>query len=141
MTQPSESRSANMRAIRSRDTGPELIVRRIARTIAPGYRLHRKDIPGRPDLAWIGAKRAVFVHGCFWHGHDCKNGSRVPKENRDYWVAKIAGNRARDARNLAALKERGWRVLVIWECELKPELSVSGRLAAFLSFTASPKAG
>jgi DNA mismatch endonuclease, patch repair protein len=140
MTQPSESRSANMRAIKSRDTGPELIVRRLARAIAPGYRLHRKDIPGRPDLAWIGHNRAVFVHGCFWHGHDCKHGSRVPKQNRDFWVAKIAGNRARDARNLAALEARGWRALVIWECELKPELSVSERLAAFLSFTASPKA-
>jgi DNA mismatch endonuclease, patch repair protein len=141
MTQPSESRSANMRAIRSRDTGPELLVRRIARTIAPGYRLHRKDLPGRPDLAWIGAKRAVFVHGCFWHGHGCRNGSRVPKQNRDYWTAKIAGNRARDARNLAALEAQGWRTLVIWECELKSETSVSGRLAAFLSVTASPKAG
>ena len=141
MTQPFESRSANMRAIKSRDTGPELIVRRLACAIAPGYRLHRKDMPGRPDLAWIRAKRAVFVHGCFWHGHGCKHGSRVPKTNRDYWTAKIAGNRARDARNLAALEARGWKALVIWECELKPELSVGVRLAAFLSFTASPKAG
>jgi DNA mismatch endonuclease, patch repair protein len=140
-TQPTPERSANMRAIKSRDTGPELIVRRIARTVSPGYRLHRKDIPGSPDLAWIGAKRAVFVHGCFWHGHECKNGSRVPKENRDYWVAKVAGNRARDARNLAALKERGWRALVIWECELKPELLVRQRLAAFLAVTTGPRAG
>ena len=126
-------RSANMRAIRSRDTGPELIVRRIARSIAPGYRLHRKDIPGRPDLAWIGRKRAVFVHGCFWHGHDCRHGSRVPKENRDYWVAKIAGNRARDARNLAALDAMGWRALVIWECELRDEADVAMRLQLFRS--------
>jgi DNA mismatch endonuclease, patch repair protein len=73
-SQPDERRSANMRAIKSRDTDPELIVRRIARTIAPGYRLYRKDIPGRPDLAWIGRKRAVFVHGCFWHGHNCRRG-------------------------------------------------------------------
>jgi DNA mismatch endonuclease, patch repair protein len=140
-TQPTPERSANMRAIKSRDTGPELIVGRIARTVSPGYRLHRKDIPGSPDLAWVGRKRAVFVHGCFWHGHECKNGSRVPKENRDYWVAKVAGNRARDARNLAALKERGWRALVIWECELKPELLVRQRLAAFLAVTTGPRAG
>jgi DNA mismatch endonuclease, patch repair protein len=132
MTQPSESRSANMRAIRSRATGPELIVRRIARTIAPGYRLNRKDIPGSPDLAWNGVKRAVFVNGCFWHGHDCRHGSRVPKENRDYWVAKIAMNRARDARNMAALDTLGWKALVIWECELKSESAVSERLALFL---------
>ncbi len=130
---PSPSRSANMRAIRSRDTGPELAVRRIARTISPGYRLHRKDIPGRPDLAWIGRKRAVFVHGCFWHGHDCKHGSRVPKQNRDFWVAKIAGNRARDVRNLAALEERGWRALVIWECELRDEANIRSALALFLN--------
>ena len=126
-------RSANMRAIRSRDTGPERTVRRIARTVAPGYRLHRKDLPGTPDLAWVGAKRAVFVHGCFWHGHDCKHGARVPEQNRDYWVDKIAGNRARDARNLAALEARGWRALVIWECELKSEAEISLRLAAFLT--------
>ena len=133
MEEPTPSRSANMRAIRSRDTGPELLVRRIARAIAPGYRLHRKDIPGRPDLAWIGRKRAVFVHGCFWHGHDCKHGSRVPKQNRDFWVAKIAGNRARDARSLAALEERGWRALVIWECELKDEANIQSILALFLN--------
>jgi DNA mismatch endonuclease, patch repair protein len=130
-----------MRAIKSRDTGPELLVRRLARAIAPGYRLHRKDIPGRPDIAWVGRKRAVFVHGCFWHGHDCKRGSRVPKQNRDYWTAKVAGNRVRDARNMAALAEVGWKALVIWECEIQSERSVCERLAAFLSFTAGPKAG
>jgi DNA mismatch endonuclease, patch repair protein len=122
-----------MRAIKSRDTGPELLVRRIARTIAPGYRLHRKDIPGRPDLAWVGKKRAVFVHGCFWHGHHCGRGSRVPKENRDYWIAKVAGNQARDARSLAALGMCGWRTLVIWECELQDNAELEVRLRSFLS--------
>jgi DNA mismatch endonuclease, patch repair protein len=140
-THPSPDRSANMRAIKSHGTGPELLVRRIARSIAPGHRLHRKDIPGSPDLAWIGARRAVFVHGCFWHGHDCKHGSRVPKENRDYWVAKIAGNREGDARNVAALEGRGWKALVIWECGLKDADLIGERLAAFLSFTTGPKAG
>jgi DNA mismatch endonuclease, patch repair protein len=133
MKKPSPDRSANMRAVKSRDTGPELIVRRIARAIAPGYRLHRKDIPGRPDLAWVGNKRAVFVHGCFWHGHDCRRGSRVPKENRDYWTTKVAGNRARDARSLAALEMCGWRTLVIWECELQDAAELEVRLRSFLS--------
>ena len=91
------TRSAIMRAVRARDTSPELAVRRLLRPMAPGYRLHRKDIPGRPDIAYIGAKRAIFVHGCFWHGHECARGARAPKTNADYWRAKIARNKARDA--------------------------------------------
>ena len=119
-----------MRAVKSRDTAPELTVRRIARAIAPGYRLNRGDIPGKPDLAWVGAKRAVFVHGCFWHGHDCKRGARMPKQNADYWKAKIARNMARDAANLVRLEAEGWRVLTIWECELKDEAAVAEHLRA-----------
>ena len=131
MTSP--ARSANMRAIKSRDTGPELLVRAIARQIAPGYRLHRKDLPGTPDIAWIGRKRAVVVNGCFWHGHDCKHGSREPKANRDYWLPKIAKNRARDAVNLEALAARGFETLTIWECELGDTDALRLRLAAFLT--------
>lgn len=126
-----------MRAVKSRDTAPELAVRRIARKISPGYRLNRTDVSGKPDLCWIGARRAVFVHGCFWHGHDCKRGARMPKANGDYWKAKIERNRARDAANLAELEARSWRVLTIWECELKDEAEVASRLSALLTGTPS----
>lgn len=121
-----------MRAVRSRDTKPERAVRKILHTIAPGYRLDRKDIPGRPDVAYMGRKRAIFVHGCFWHGHDCKRGARVPKDNRDYWLAKIGRNRARDAKTLEELAEKGWGACVIWECELKDTAVLREKLQAFL---------
>jgi DNA mismatch endonuclease (patch repair protein) len=84
-----------------------------------GYRLHRRELPGNPDVAWIGRKRALFVHGCFWHGHHCKRGRRAPVTNAAYWTAKILRNRARDARARAVLRRRGWRVAVVWECELR----------------------
>jgi DNA mismatch endonuclease, patch repair protein len=130
---PSAERSAILRAVRGKDTTPELLVRRLLRGIAPGYRLHRRDVPGRPDVAYVGRKAAIFVHGCFWHGHDCARGARTPKANRDYWEAKIARNRARDAESLAALAARGWRSLVVWECETKDEAALRERLAAFLA--------
>ena len=132
----SPARSAIMRAVRSRNTTPELIVRKMLHAIAPGYRLHRKDIPGTPDIAYVGAKRAVFVHGCFWHGHDCARGARAPKTNRDYWLAKIERNRARDQEHSKALRREGFRTLVIWECELKAPLIVEQRLRKFVGKTA-----
>lgn len=113
-------RSENMRAIRSKDTKPELIVRQTLRAAGfRGYRLHRKDLPGRPDIAFIGRKKAIFVHGCFWHGHDCLAGSRRPRTRQDYWLPKISGNQARDARHRAQLADIGWDVLIVWECEAK----------------------
>jgi len=124
-------RSAIMRAVHSRDTAPERRVRALLRTIAPGYRLHRADVPGTPDIAYLGAKRAIFVHGCFWHGHECARGARLPKTNADYWSAKIARNRLRDARHAKALAEKGWRTLVIWECELKEPDALASKLRAF----------
>lgn len=102
------------------------------RSIRPGYRLNRAELPGKPDIAYIGSKRAIFVHGCFWHGHDCARGARVPKQNRDYWLTKIARNIARDQRNLAILTDCGWAALVVWECELKDQNAVAGRLTDFL---------
>jgi DNA mismatch endonuclease (patch repair protein) len=132
---PNAARAATMRAVKSRDTGAELLVRKILHRIAPGYRLDRKDIPGRPDIAYIGAKRAIFVHGCFWHGHDCRRGARVPKTNRDYWLAKVARNRARDVKHLETLEEKGWRTLVLWECELKDAEGLEKRLRGFLQST------
>jgi len=130
---PSPERSATMRAVKSRDTAPELAVRRLARAIAPGYRLCRADLPGKPDIAYGPRKLAIFVHGCFWHGHDCPRGSRVPKANRPYWEAKIARNRARDAEHLQALAAVGWRALVVYECELKDEAALALRLGAALA--------
>ncbi|MCB1540023.1 MAG: DNA mismatch endonuclease Vsr [Rhodoblastus sp.] len=124
-------RSAVMRAVPGRDTSAELKVRSLLRPIAPGYRLHRKDVPGNPDIAFVGAKKAIFVHGCFWHGHDCRRGARVPKTNADYWQAKIGRNRARDARHLEDLAALGWRALVVWECELADEAALAARLRAF----------
>ncbi len=125
-------RSATMRAVKSRDTTPERKVRALLRPLAPGYRLHRKDIPGKPDIAWPGRKRALFVHGCFWHGHDCARGARAPKSNADYWQAKIARNRARDEANMTTLAQQGWRALIVWECELKNEAALREKLAAFV---------
>jgi DNA mismatch endonuclease (patch repair protein) len=125
-------RSAVMRAVKSRDTSPELAVRALLRQIAPGYRLHRGDLPGKPDVAYISRKLAIFVHGCFWHGHDCARGARPPKTNADYWRAKIARNRARDLRTLAAYSTMGWQVLVVRECELKNKVALSARFAEAL---------
>src|ERR1700737_1520788 len=95
-------RSAVMRAVKSRDTGPELAVRAMLRGIAPGYRLHRADLPGKPDLVYVRRRLGFFVPGCVWQGHDCPRGARMPKANADYWAVKIARNRARDERTLAA---------------------------------------
>ena len=134
---PTPDRSAIMRAVKSRDTAPEMKVRRILHPIAPGYRLDRKDIPGRPDISYVKRKLAIFVHGCFWHGHDCKRGARVPKSNRDYWLAKVSRNRERDARHLKTLAESDWRTLVLWECELKDEDALAERLRTFFSAHAS----
>jgi DNA mismatch endonuclease (patch repair protein) len=122
-----------MRAVRSRDTAPELTVRRMLRSIAPGYRLHRKDVLGNPDIVYLSRKKAIFVHGCFWHGHDCTRGARMPKANRAYWSAKIERNRARDARVREELEGSGWSALVIWECELRDERILKVRLSRFLA--------
>lgn len=114
-----EKRSAVMRRVKGRDTSPELAVRRILRTAGIGYRLGGCGLPGRPDVTMKGRKVALFVHGCFWHGHDCPRGSRQPKTNADYWIAKISRNRVRDAAAVTALEASGWRVAVVWECEMK----------------------
>lgn len=114
-----EKRSAVMRRVKGRDTSPELHVRRLLRAAGVGYRLGGCGLPGRPDMVMKGRRLAVFVHGCFWHGHDCPRGSRKPKANADYWAAKIDRNRVRDGASVTALTEAGWRVEVVWECELK----------------------
>ena len=133
MRKPSPERSAIMRAVKSRDTGPELAVRKLLRAIAPGYRLHRADLPGKPDIVYGRRRLAIFVHGCFWHGHDCPRGARAPRVNATYWRAKVAGNRARDAANLSRLAAQGWRSLVIYECALKDLDGLRARLGAALA--------
>ena len=120
-----------MRRVKGRDTTPEVKVRRALTALGARYRLHRKDLPGSPDIVLPGRRLALFVHGCFWHGHDCARGARVPKANRDYWVAKLARNRARDAWSRTALEAAGWRVEILWECELK-DVALRARLAQLL---------
>jgi DNA mismatch endonuclease (patch repair protein) len=122
-----------MRRVKGRDTTPEMTVRRALTRLGARYRLHRKDLPGKPDIVLPGRRLALFVHGCFWHGHDCARGARVPKQNRDYWVAKVGRNVARDAKSREALEEQGWRVETIWECELKDAAALEGRLRGLLA--------
>ncbi len=128
-----EKRSAVMRRVRGKDTAPELIVRRMLWRLGARYRLHRRDLPGRPDVALPGRRLAIFVHGCFWHGHDCARGARVPKANRVYWLDKVARNRARDAAARAALEAQGWCVETVWECELKDRARLEARMRGVLA--------
>jgi DNA mismatch endonuclease, patch repair protein len=123
-----EVRSAVMRAVPAKDSSAELKVRRLLTRMGVRYRLHRRDLPGSPDVVFAGRRLALFVHGCFWHGHDCPRGAREPKSNADYWRAKIARNRARDSAAILALEALGWGAEAIWECELRDETALSARL-------------
>ncbi|MGB3486953.1 MAG: very short patch repair endonuclease [Xanthobacteraceae bacterium] len=128
-------RSRVMRAVRSKDTAPEMTVRRLVHSLGYRYRLHRSDLPGKPDLVFPGRHKVIFVHGCFWHGHSCARGARLPATNVDYWKKKISRNVARDAATLDKLNAEGWSSMTIWECELKaadrPRLTK--RIEEFLS--------
>ena len=121
-----------MRRVPSKGSSAEITVRRALTAFGVRYRLYRKDLPGSPDIVLGPRKLAIFVHGCFWHGHDCKRGAREPKANADYWRAKIGRNRARDERVQAELTAMGWRAEVIWECELKDKLALDARLRGLL---------
>lgn len=121
-----------MRAVKSADTTPELVVRSLAHRMGYRFRLHRKDLPGKPDLVFPKLHKAIFVHGCFWHGHDCARGARVPKENRGYWVTKVGKNRERDLITQEKLKDLGWKTAVLWECELNDREHVLDHLQRFL---------
>ncbi len=124
-----------MQAVRSKDTGPEMAVRRMVHAMGFRYRLHRKDLPGRPDLVFGPRKKVIFVHGCFWHAHNCKQG-RIPESRREYWVPKLIANKERDAENVARLADDGWGVLTIWECEIKDSRALARRLREFLDSSA-----
>ena len=130
-----EHRSRVMASVKGRDTKPELKIRRLLHGLGARFRLHRKDLPGAPDIVLPGRRLAIFVHGCFWHGHDCARGARLPKANRPYWEAKIGRNRTRDTAAQGALSAQGWRVETIWECEMKDEERLRQRLAALLRET------
>lgn len=126
-----ERRSANMSCIRSKDTAPELLVRRALHAAGLRYRLHRPDLPGRPDLAFSSRRLCLFVHGCFWHGCPrCRHGAREVKSNVAYWSAKLSRNKARDVRHAAALEAAGWTVLTVWECETAQPAALAGLAAA-----------
>src|SRR3979490_759234 len=112
-----KERSQRMSLIRNRDTKPELLVRRLIHSCGFRYRLHRADLPGKPDLVFPARRKVIFVHGCFWHQHRCLR--RKPKSNQDYWLPKLSKNKSRDARHLRELRGAGWSCLVIWECEVK----------------------
>ena len=122
-----------MRAVKGSDTAPEMTVRRMVHRMGYRFRLHRKDLPGKPDLVFPRLRKVVFVNGCFWHGHDCARGARVPKGNRAYWVRKVAGNRARDQKNLEKLASGGWKSLVVWECSTRNERDLGGLVKEFLA--------
>jgi DNA mismatch endonuclease (patch repair protein) len=132
MENTSELRSRIMRAVKSRNTAPELFVRSLAHRMGYRFRLHQDNLPGKPDLVFPKFQKAIFVHGCFWHGHGCVRGARVPKGNREYWLRKISGNWTRDQKNLARLTAAGWQALVVWECDLRNERKLKAQLTNFL---------
>lgn len=121
-----------MRAVKSRNTEPELKVRRLIHGMGYRYRLHGSHLPGNPDLVFGPRRKVVFVHGCFWHGHNCKRGDRIPKTNRTYWRKKIETNRQRDIQNLKSLQRIGWQALVVWECEIANSNHIAERVRDYL---------
>lgn len=128
-----EGRRRNMRANRSKNTKPELTIRQLLHSMGYRFRIHAKELPGCPDIAFTARRRAVQVHGCFWHGHGCHPLGLLPKSRIEYWGPKIAGTRARDARDEAALAALGWNVMVIWECKVRADLEgIRQQLAEFL---------
>lgn len=127
-----EVRRRTMQAVKSKDTAPEMAVRRLVHGMSYRFRLHRKDLPGKPDLVFPRLHKVLFVHGCFWHGHDCARGARVPVQNRAYWTQKIARNKVRDQAACTALRALGWKVTVLWECEIRDQQRVARQVRKFL---------
>lgn len=129
-----ERRSENMRRIRSKNMKPEMTVRRLVHGMGYRYRLHRRDLPGKPDLVFSSRRKVIFVHGCFWHQHSdpaCLDG-RMPKSNTGYWNAKLQRNMERDAKNQMDLASLGWQTLIVWECEVEGGKTLQRKLKAFL---------
>jgi DNA mismatch endonuclease (patch repair protein) len=127
-----EKRSAVMRSVHGKDTKVELLVRRSIHAMGYRYRLHKSDLPGCPDLVFRKRRKIIFVHGCFWHGHSCARGARLPQSNAEYWETKIQNNKRRDLINIDRLRELGWQSLVIWECEARNSDGLALKLKSFL---------
>jgi DNA mismatch endonuclease (patch repair protein) len=121
-----------MARVRGKDTGPELLIRKFIYGMGYRYRLQRRDLPGNPDIVFPGRKKVIFIHGCFWHGHDCKAGKKRPKSNVDYWLPKLDRTKTRDAMNQIKLAEAGWAFLILWECQLREMATVSVKIREFL---------
>ncbi|WP_421995865.1 very short patch repair endonuclease [Reyranella sp.] len=132
-TRTTEQRRRIMQSVQTRNTGPELAVRRLLHAEGYRFRLHRRDLPGSPDIVFPGRRAVIFVNGCFWHGHSCKKG-RLPKSRNEYWDDKIAGNRARDRRKRTELTRLGWRVHDVWQCQIKDPVALARRLRKFLDY-------
>jgi DNA mismatch endonuclease, patch repair protein len=131
-----EVRRRTMQAVKSKDTSIEMRVRRPLHAEGYRYRIHERELPGCPDIVFSSRRKVIFINGCFWHGHPCVRGQRVPKSNTDYWTAKISRNKARDATALKELRELGWQASVVWECELAKDTSaVIKKLSRFLGPT------
>jgi DNA mismatch endonuclease Vsr len=128
----SEDRRRNMAAVKSHDTKPEMVVRRLAHSLGYRFRLRDRKLPGKPDLTFPSRLKVIFVHGCFWHQHLGCSASAMPKTREDFWRSKLEGNKARDARVLRALEEAGWKALVVWQCEIGDRQALATRLASFL---------
>lgn len=126
-----EQRSFNMSRIRGKDTKPELVVRSFVHRLGYRFRLHCKDLPGKPDIVLPCHKKIIFVHGCFWHMHTCKKGKSTPATRAKFWQDKRTGNKEREKRNIRELKKAGWDVLVVWECQVKSGV-FAGRVLGFL---------
>jgi DNA mismatch endonuclease (patch repair protein) len=126
-----QKRSEIMRAVKSKNTKPEVKLRKIIFGMGYRYSLHRKDLPGKPDIVLPGRQPIIFFHGCFWHGHNCAHGRRLPQTHRAYWINKISGNKLRDKRHVKQLSRDHWRVLVVWECQLQNEAVLRRKIATF----------
>ena len=129
-----KTRSYIMSRVRQKNTGPELIARGILHRMGYRYRLHSPDLPGSPDIVFKKRRKVIFVHGCFWHGHECRYG-KLPKSKNEYWVQKIDRNKARDKETVLNLQKLGWRSLIVWQCELKNIETLQKRLVKFLGST------
>lgn len=127
-----EQRRYCMSRIRGKDTKPEMTVRRLVHALGYRFRLHRRDLPGCPDLVLPRHRKVIFVHGCFWHRHRCRYGRPMPATRRQFWKKKLEGNKQRDARNRRALRRLGWDVLVVWECQTRKPHKLIDRLVVFL---------
>jgi len=127
-----ELRSEIMGRVHNKDTRPEMVVRRLVHSLGYRYRLHRKDLPGKPDMAFPGRRKVIFIHGCFWHRHEGCALARMPKSRVSFWELKLEGNKTRDQRNVQQLRDAGWDVLTVWECQLRDTATLQTTLVTFL---------